>query len=122
LASIIADFSKTIIQQPRVLWKEPALADKPEKAQIFVESGRPLGGQWPCTDAYISPKGGYIMPIIDVKLFAGRSIEQKRKLVAGITDAVVQSLDVKPDTVRITLIEMARDNHAVAGILDIDKK
>ncbi len=62
------------------------------------------------------------MPMIDVKLLEGRSVDQKRKLVAGITDVVVQSLGVAPETVRITLIEMARDNFAVAGILEMDKK
>ena len=62
------------------------------------------------------------MPIIDVKLFEGRNVEQKRKLVAAMTDAVVESLGVKPETVRITLIEMAKDNHSVGGILAIDRK
>jgi|WetSurMetagenome_2_1015567.scaffolds.fasta_scaffold1247051_1 4-oxalocrotonate tautomerase len=61
------------------------------------------------------------MPIIDVKLFEGRSIEQKRKLVKAMTEAVVGSLDVKPDDVRITLEEMSRDNHAIAGVLVADR-
>jgi len=62
------------------------------------------------------------MPIIQVHLIKGRTVDQKRKLVANITDAVVKSLDVKNEDVRIILQEMAKDDYAVAGALVIDKK
>ena len=62
------------------------------------------------------------MPIIQVNLFEGRTTEEKRKLVESMTDAVVKSLGVSPERVRITLNEMAKDNHAVGGILAIDWK
>jgi phenylpyruvate tautomerase PptA (4-oxalocrotonate tautomerase family) len=35
---------------------------------------------------------------------------------------VVQSLGVKPEAVRIFLKEMARENHAVGGVLTSDMK
>lgn len=62
------------------------------------------------------------MPIIQVHLLEGRSLDEKRKLVANMTDAVVKSLGVKPDAVRIMLQDMARHNYAVAGELVQDKK
>lgn len=62
------------------------------------------------------------MPIIDVKLLEGRTVDEKRRLVAAVTDAVVDSLGVKPDSVRITLHEMARENYSVAGVLRSDSK
>ena len=62
------------------------------------------------------------MPIIQVHLIKGRTVDQKRKLVANITDAVVKSLDVKNEDVRIILQEMAKDDYAVAGTLVVDKK
>ncbi len=62
------------------------------------------------------------MPIIQVHLLEGRTKDQKRKLVANMTDAVVKSLDVKPDAVRIILHEMANDEYAIAGVLNSDKK
>ena len=62
------------------------------------------------------------MPIIQVKLLEGRTIDQKRKLVANMTDAVVKSLDVKPEDVRIILQDMSRHDYAVAGVLVADKK
>ena len=62
------------------------------------------------------------MPIIQVNLLEGRTIDQKKKLVANLTEAVVKSLDVKPDTVRIILQEMAKHNYAIGGVLASDKQ
>lgn len=62
------------------------------------------------------------MPIIQVHFFEGRTLDQKRALVASMTDAVVKSLNVKPDDVRIILQEMARQDYAIAGVLTSDKK
>ena len=62
------------------------------------------------------------MPIIQVNLLEGRTIDQKKKLVANLTEAVVKSLDVKPDAVRIILQEMAKQDYAIGGVLAIDKQ
>ena len=69
-----------------------------------------------------SIKGGDAMPIIQVHLFEGRTLDQKRKLVASMTEAVVKSLDIKAEDVRIILEEMARHDYAIAGVLASDKK
>ena len=62
------------------------------------------------------------MPIIHVNMYEGRSLEQKKKLVVAMTDAVVKSLDVKPDAVRIILHDIPKQNIAVAGVLASEKK
>jgi len=62
------------------------------------------------------------MPIIQVNMFEGRPVDQKRKLVAAMTEAVVKSLNVKPEVVRIILHDMAKHDYAVAGVLEVDKK
>jgi 4-oxalocrotonate tautomerase len=62
------------------------------------------------------------MPIIHVNMYEGRTIDQKRKLVTAVTDAVVKSLEVKPDAVRIILHEIPKHNLAVAGVLASDRK
>ena len=46
---------------------------------------------------------------------------QKRKVVREITNAVVKSLDVPPDAVRIILQEMSKENYAIAGTLKFDE-
>lgn len=62
------------------------------------------------------------MPIIHVHLFEGRTVDQKRKLVTAMTDAVVKSLDTKPEAVRILLHDMSKNDLSVAGVLHSDKK
>jgi len=62
------------------------------------------------------------MPIIHVNMFEGRTVDQKRKLVVAMTDAVVKSLDVKPDAVRIILHDIPRHHIAVAGVLASDEQ
>ena len=61
------------------------------------------------------------MPIIQVNLIEGRTVDQKRKLVVGMTEAVVDALGVKAEDVRIILQDMARHDYAVAGVLYMDK-
>jgi len=61
------------------------------------------------------------MPIIQVNLFKGRTVEQKRKLVTAMTDAVVNSLGSKREDVRIILREMEKQDYAIAGKLSCDE-
>jgi 4-oxalocrotonate tautomerase len=62
------------------------------------------------------------MPIIHVHLFEGRTLDQKRKLVSAMTDAVVKSLDAKPESVQILLHDTSKSDVSVAGVLVSDKK
>lgn len=61
------------------------------------------------------------MPILQIHLLEGRDKEKKKKLVEKVTQAVCESLDVKPEQVRIILSEMARENYAAAGKLFSEK-
>lgn len=61
------------------------------------------------------------MPIVEVHLIEGRTVEQKRKLVTEMTKAVVDSLNVKAEDVRIILSDMAKHDYSVAGVLFSDK-
>lgn len=56
------------------------------------------------------------MPIIQVNMLEGRSITQKRAMIAAITDAVVGSLGVSAESVRIMINEMHPEHFALAGI------
>ena len=62
-----------------------------------------------------------LMPIIHVNLYEGRSLEQRKKLVVAMTEAVVKSLEVKPEAVRIVLHDLPKHNVAVAGVLASEK-
>ncbi|MCS0631243.1 2-hydroxymuconate tautomerase family protein [Telluria mixta] len=55
------------------------------------------------------------MPIIEIHMARGRTVTQKRELVAGVTDAVVAALGVRADQVRILIDELAPEHFAVSG-------
>ncbi len=61
------------------------------------------------------------MPIVQINLIEGRTAEQKKTLVEKVTGAVCESVDVKPEQVRIILSEMRRDHYAAGGVLFSDK-
>ncbi len=60
------------------------------------------------------------MPVVNVKIVKGRSIEQKRNLVAAVTDAVAKTIDVKPEAVWVLIEEYERENWAAGGELRSD--
>jgi 4-oxalocrotonate tautomerase len=62
------------------------------------------------------------MPIIHVNMYEGRTLDQKRKLVVAMTEAVVKSLDTKPESVRIIIHDIPKHNVAVAGVLASERK
>jgi 4-oxalocrotonate tautomerase len=62
------------------------------------------------------------MPFIHVYAFEGRSVEQKRKLVQGMTKVVCEAFDVKPETVHIYIFDQPPTAAAQAGVLAIDEK
>lgn len=61
------------------------------------------------------------MPTIRVEMFEGRTPEQKRALVAAITDACVRTIGASPDSVDILLFDIAKQNWATCGTLWSDK-
>lgn len=60
------------------------------------------------------------MPRIDVHCNVGRTLDQKRQLVKGITTSVVESFNVRPDQVTVVIHEQAPEHRSKGGILDID--
>lgn len=57
------------------------------------------------------------MPTLRVELMEGRTVEQKKKLVEALTQAVVDTLGSKPESVDILLYDIPRQNWATGGIL-----
>jgi 4-oxalocrotonate tautomerase len=55
------------------------------------------------------------MPIIQLNVAEGRTVEQRAAAMAAITDAVVRTLDVRPEQVRIQINEVSPDNFSIAG-------
>ncbi|MGQ0524412.1 MAG: 2-hydroxymuconate tautomerase [Betaproteobacteria bacterium] len=60
------------------------------------------------------------MPVVTVQLWTGRSVEQKRKLVAAITDAMVQHAGCKPDHLHVIIQDIPKDSWGRDGKLGTD--
>lgn len=56
------------------------------------------------------------MPIVQIDLLEGRSIEKKHALIAKVTQAVCEALDAKPESVRIIIRDMDPDQYGIAGV------
>ena len=62
------------------------------------------------------------MPTIRVELLEGRTPEQKTVLVKALTQAVVESLGSKAESVDVVLFDIPRQNWATGGVQWSDRK
>lgn len=62
------------------------------------------------------------MPTITISIIEGRTLEQKRELVKGITDVVVKTVNAKPERVVIYLNEIKNEHASRAGVLRCDEQ
>lgn len=60
------------------------------------------------------------MPVIQVTMSQGRTVEQKRELVKVLTRETAQILKTKEDAVRILIYEVSKENWGNAGVLGLD--
>jgi 4-oxalocrotonate tautomerase len=62
-----------------------------------------------------------LMPIVTVQMYDGRTIDQKRDLVKGITEVVARVTGNVPDAVHVIIQEVKRENWANGGVLAPDR-
>lgn len=62
------------------------------------------------------------MPILEMHLVEGRTTEQKRAVSKAITNAIVESLGVKSESVRILITEHKGDDGFYVGGLTIKER
>ena len=62
------------------------------------------------------------MPIIQINILEGRTLNQKKKLVEKLTHAVVESLGAPRETVRVMINEMSADHYAISGELISERR
>lgn len=56
------------------------------------------------------------MPFIQVTMLEGRTVEQKHELMKKITEATVDALGSKPESIRVAIYEVDKDEWAVGGV------
>ena len=62
------------------------------------------------------------MPVIQITISQGRSVEQKRELVKVLTTEIARIMKTEQDKVRILIYEVSKENWGNAGILGLDMK
>lgn len=55
------------------------------------------------------------MPVCQIHLLEGRTVEQKRALVEKVTQAICETVGAKPEGVRIILTEMPKEHFGIGG-------
>jgi len=56
------------------------------------------------------------MPIVQISMIQGRTPEKKEELIKKVTDAIVETLQISKDRVRIVLNEVPKENIAYGGV------
>ena len=62
------------------------------------------------------------MPVVTVQLWTGRTVNQKRRLVAAITEAMVQHADCGADHLHVIIQDVPKESWGRAGRLGIDNE
>jgi 4-oxalocrotonate tautomerase len=62
------------------------------------------------------------MPIANVMILEGRASEDKQALIRAVTTAIVDSLRVKPESVRVIVQEVSPQHWGIGGVSAKDLK
>ena len=62
------------------------------------------------------------MPLIEIHLLKGRTAQQKKKLLASVTEAVAESIDAPLQSIRVWINELSEEDYMVAGHMASDRK
>jgi 4-oxalocrotonate tautomerase len=57
------------------------------------------------------------MPVVIVKLYEGRTVEQKRAAAQAITQVVVETLKTTPEATHVIFEDVKKSDWAIAGKL-----
>lgn len=56
------------------------------------------------------------MPIVNIQILEGRPPEKVKELIAGVTDAVVEKLEVNKESVRVVVTEVPKTHWGIGGV------
>ncbi len=56
------------------------------------------------------------MPLVQATIMEGRTQEQKEAFFRGVTQVAVETLNVKPEQVRVVINEVPRTHWAIGGV------
>ena len=61
------------------------------------------------------------MPLVQVTMLQGRTVDQKRKIALRITDAMVEEAGARREAIVVTFLEVSKESYASGGELMADK-
>jgi 4-oxalocrotonate tautomerase len=61
------------------------------------------------------------MPMVQITMLTGRTVDQKRKIARRITDALVEEAGAHREAIIVTFNEVSKESYASGGELMIDK-
>ena len=61
------------------------------------------------------------MPLVQITMLQGRTVEQKRKLAQRITDVMVEEAGARKEAIVVTFVEVSKESYASGRELMIDK-
>jgi 4-oxalocrotonate tautomerase len=62
------------------------------------------------------------MPLVEIHMLEGRTDEQKKALLDGVTETIRDSLGVPLTSIRVWIQEFSPKDYMVAGELYVDRK
>ena len=62
------------------------------------------------------------MPHVEITLVKGRTLEQKRKVAARVTDVLMEEAGAKREDTTVAFVEVDRESFAHGGTLVVDRK
>jgi 4-oxalocrotonate tautomerase len=61
------------------------------------------------------------MPLVQITMLSGRTVDQKRKIAQRITDVIVEEARTEREAVVVTFHEVSKESYASGGVLVADK-
>jgi 4-oxalocrotonate tautomerase len=62
------------------------------------------------------------VPYVKVEWIEGRTVEQRRRVIKGITDALVEHGDARREMVNVTFVDITKETWGRGGLLGIDRE
>src|ERR1700686_4499162 len=62
------------------------------------------------------------MPLVQITMLQGRTVDQKRKIAQRITDAMVEEAGARREGIVVTFLEVSKESYASGGELMADKQ
>lgn len=116
--SLVRDITKTVCSAAEV---------KPFNVQVqfyeLTRNNRALSGKLmsEINDLSSLPLEDTPWLIVQFQLFEGRSLNQKRQIVKGVTADIAKNFKIEPDRIQIIISEMNRIHNSIGGLLAVDR-